>query len=150
MSFLVRPWRYSLAPAAGEPYGGHIRSTPRVLSHFMCTHGPQAYEEPLPAPISCRKSSFKWAVRFMLRKINYFGTYSSSSKIYGQSGNARNIFDLIPNQQQAKLVAVPGSKRSNAFWGELRHPLREPPPRPRIFCEHSKKQKQTLKNRVCC
>ena len=39
-------------------------------------------------------------------------------------GNARNLNDSITNQQQAKLRLVPGSKRSNTIWGELRHFLR--------------------------
>ena len=28
VSLLVRPWGYRVAPAAGEPYGGHTRPTP--------------------------------------------------------------------------------------------------------------------------
>ena len=36
----------------------------------------------------------------------------------------RNLFDLITDQQQAHYYSVPGSKRFNAFWGELRHALR--------------------------
>ena len=105
-------WRpHTLYPVS--PKSSHVHPYPR---------GPQAYEESLTAPIRCRKSRPKWAVRIgsvLMYNINYFGTYSStsSSKIYGRGGNARGPFDLITNQQQAKLLVVPGSKRSSAVWG---------------------------------
>ena len=38
MRLPVRPWRYRVAPAAGELYSVNIRSTPCVLSHPMYTH----------------------------------------------------------------------------------------------------------------
>ena len=57
----------------------------------------------------------------LLHNINYFGTYSPFSKIHGQGGSARKL-DLITNHQQAQLFSVPDSKRSNAFWGELKRP----------------------------
>ena len=54
----------------------------------------------------------------------YSGTFSSPSNNHGKGWNARNLIDLIPHRQQAELFSVPGSKRPNAFWGELGHPLR--------------------------
>ena len=42
-------------------------------------------------------------------------------------GNARNLFDLMTNHQQAELFSVPGSKRYNAFWGEFRLKTRPHP-----------------------
>ena len=89
--------------------------------------GPPAYEPPLPAPINCRKISFQWVVfgLVLLNKINDSGTYSSSSKNYGGERQESIRLDHRPIHSKKELHVVPGSKRqrSDASWGELKHPL---------------------------
>ena len=59
----------------------------------------------------------------LLHGINCSGTYSSRAKIHGHDGNARNLFDLVTNQQQAHYDSVSSSKRSNdVSMGVQTHP----------------------------
>ena len=104
-----------------------------VSSHVVQPYprGPPAYEATLldikkhsQHQSVAEKSRSEWAVRLvLLHKINRSRTrtYFSSSNIHDQC--ARNLFDLMTNQLRAQLFSVPGSKRSDAFWEELRHPL---------------------------
>ena len=82
-------------------------------------------EETLPPPIAVNlvpSGPFGFAAHDQLLWDIFF--LFPFQKIHGQGGSARNLLGLITNPQQAELLSVPGSTRSNAFWGELRHTLR--------------------------
>ena len=84
-----------------SPKSSYVRPYPR---------GPQAYEEPLPAPIKCCKVRSKWAVRFFcerkllwdilecLREIR-FGLGLLSRAIHVHTFKAESVFELLARTQ---------------------------------------------------
>ena len=110
VSLLVRPWRYrgvSLGSCRGRTLrrSHRLRSVSRKSSHVHpYPRGPQAYEEPLPAPTSCGISRPKWTVRFCSTILASFGHILPLPKftVVAVGGNPRNLFDLMTNQKARK------------------------------------------------
>ena len=84
----------------------------------MCTHTPVGFkltttrfQHQSVAVNLVPNGRFDFAAQEKLLEYFFFPFH-----IYGQGGNARNLFDLTTtNKQQAKLLVVPRSKRFNAF-----------------------------------
>ena len=107
VSLLVRPWRYRAAPAAGEPYGVHVRSipvTPKSSHVHPYPRGPQADEEPVPAPIRYHKSRSKWAVRFCCTRKTVLRHVLPLPKIAVRVGTLGVHSIFITNQQTSKIT----------------------------------------------
>ena len=123
-SLLVRPWRYHVAPSAGEPYVVHIWYAPWVLCHPMCTHSVVGFQrsKQYSKQQSIGVNSFQVGRSVLLHRI-----YSWDFFLFQNSGQVGTLgtysISLTTNEQHARYYYVPGSKRSNAFWGDLRHTL---------------------------
>ena len=89
-----------------RPHRPHI---PCSLCHLMPSHvhpyphGPPANVATLPAPINCTYSRTKVGRSVWLNKDYCLKSFSSSSKIFRQGGNAWNLFDF---DQSAAIFCV--------------------------------------------
>ena len=96
---IVRPWPCRLAPAAGESCGAHICPIPctpiPLWSSSKCRNTPSTNQ--------LHVFSFRVGRSVLLNK-DYCLNTSSSSKFFGQGGNAWNLLDF--EYQSAAIVCV--------------------------------------------